>query len=134
MLQSMHKDWYICEKKSKSIHIASELKLDFYNGDPDVLVRCTFVFHPIAQNENKYRMCQRVVGPVAQPEISGQPLPHPPHLVPDASPSLALPSCIPVCPARKGEGASAQPGNLKPSIPGPPTSSGSPSVANVKSR
>ncbi|XP_022790178.1 uncharacterized protein LOC111329682 isoform X1 [Stylophora pistillata] len=132
MLQSMHRDWYICEKKAKSIHLASELKLDFYNGDPDVLIRCTFVFHPIAQNENKYRMCQRVEGPVVHPEISGQPLPHPPHLVSNAPPSSSLPSCIPVCPAGQAGGASAGPGNFGPSIPSPPTSPGSPSVATAK--
>ena len=134
MLQSMHQDWFICEKKSGSIHRASEIRLDFYDGDPDVLDRCTFIFHPIAQNENKYRMCKNVLGPVAHPYISGQPLPHPPHLVSKTPPPPALPSCIPLCPAGTAGGASVQPANFGPSSPNIPPSSGSPSLAAAKSR
>lgn len=109
LLKSMHKDWYICQDKSKSIHINTDLKLDFYNGDPDVLNRCTFLFHPIPQTDNKYKMCKNVVGPMKHPSISGQPLPHPPHLVPKTQPpAIALPSCIPVCPAGTTSGGSGQ--------------------------
>lgn len=115
MLQSMHKDWYVCEKgERKSIHSTSELMLDFYNGDPDVLSRCTFLFHPIAQNENKYKMCQNVLGPVEHPHISGQPLPHPPHLISNKpASSSALPSCIPICPPGTIGTIPGQPPNLK---------------------
>lgn len=112
LLQSMHKDWYVCQKKKTSIHHNADLMLDFYNGDPDVLNRCTFLFHPITQNENKYRMCKNVLGPVKHPSIAGQPLPHPAHLVSKTPPSApVLPSCIPVCPA------SGQPASVGPSSP-----------------
>lgn len=104
LLQSMHKDWYICQTKLKSIHRRVDIRLDFYNGEPDVLNRCTFLFHPIAQTENKYRMCRNVVGPVKHPSIAGQPLPHPPHLVPKTPSAPFLPPCIPVCPAGKAGG------------------------------
>lgn len=117
MLQSMHKDWYVCEKGNrKSIHETSRLMLDFYNGDPDVLSRCTFLFHPIAQNENKYKTCQNVLGPVKHPHISGQPLPHPPHLNSNKFvASSALPSCIPICPLGTIGTSPGQPTNFKPS-------------------
>lgn len=141
MLQSMHKDWYVCEKgERKSIHSTSELMLDFYNGDPDVLSRCTFLFHPIAQNENKYKMCQNVLGPVEHPHISGQPLPHPPHLISNKpASSSALPSCIPICPSGTIGTIPGQPTSLKLSnkTPTPTGSMGLPSrpaVNTVKSK
>ena len=141
MLQSMHKDWYVCEKGRKSIHGTTDLMLDFYNGDPDVLSRCTFIFHPIAQNENKYRMCKNVLGPVEHPFISGQPLPHPPHLVPhQPPPSPALPSCIPVCSPGTMGAVQGQPAKFKPSSSNIPPAAGiiglplSPSVTTAKSR
>ena len=141
LLKSMHKDWYICQDKKKSIHINPDLKLDFYNGDPDVLNRCTFLFHPIPQTDNKYKMCKNVVGPVKHPSISGQPLPHPPHLVPKTQPpALALPSCIPVCPAGTSIRTSGQTARLGPSSLVIPTTSGTPethskpSVISTKSR
>ena len=140
LLSSMHKDWYICQDKKKSIHINPDLKLDFYNGDPDVLNRCTFLFHPIPQTDNKYKMCKNVVGPVAHPSISGQPLPHPPHLVPKTQPAaLTLPSCIPVCPAGTKSGASGQTtslGSSSPVIPSTPESLGAHSkpLIGAKSR
>lgn len=99
LFNSMHKDWYICESERRKLH-ATELALDFYNGEPDVLDRCTFLAHPIPQNDNKLKNCKNVLGPVQHPEINGQPLPHPPHLVSKTPPPPpALPSCIPVCPA-----------------------------------
>lgn len=136
----MHKDWYICQERMKSIHDKTDIKLDFYNGEPDVLNRCTFLFHPIAQNEDKYKMCKNVIGPVKHPEIVGQPLPHPPHLVPETTPSPALPSCIPVCPAGTVGGTPGEPTIVGPSvpiIPGPTGSagvSGEPSVPTAASR
>ena len=140
LLKSTHKDWYICQEKKKSIHINPELKLDFYNGDPDVLNRCTFLFHPIPQTDNKYKMCKNVVGPVKQPIISGQPLPHPPHLVPKTQPpALALPSCIPVCPAGRANGVSGQTASLGssslviPTTPGSLEAQSKPSFIGAKS-
>lgn len=127
LLKSTHKDWYICQAKKKSIHLNTDLMLDFYNGDPDVLNRCTFLFHPIPQTDNKYKMCKNVVGPVKHPSISGQPLPHPPHLVSKTQPpALALPSCIPVCPAGTTSGASGQTTSLGSSSHVIPTKPGSP--------
>lgn len=141
LLKSTHKDWYICQDKKKSIHINPDLKLDFYNGDPDVLNRCTFLFHPIPQTDNKYKMCKNVVGPMKHPSISGQPLPHPPHLVPKTQPpALALPSCIPVCPAGTTSGATGQTASLGssslviPTVPGTLGAHAKPSVINAKSR
>lgn len=100
----MHKDWYICESEKRVLH-GTELALDFYNGEPDVLDRCTFLAHPIPQNDNKLKNCKDVIGPVKAAEINGQPLPHPPHLVPKIPPSpAALPTCIPVCPATESAG------------------------------
>lgn len=124
LLKSMHMDWYICQSKEKTLHGATDIVLDFYDGDPDVLGRCTFLFHPIAQNENKFKSCKFVIGPVKHPMISGQPLPLPAHLVPHTQPPpLALPSCIPVCPGGTGPGAPQQPTSVGPSypiIPAPP--------------
>lgn len=141
LLQSMHKDWYVCQTKTNSIHENTDLMLDFYNGEPDVLNRCTFLFHPIAQNEDKYKMCTNVLGPVKHPAIAGQPLPHPPHLVPETPPSsLALPSCIPVCPAATVGGTAGEPAMFGPSVPLFPGPSGTtgvsvePSVATAASR
>lgn len=124
MLQSMHKDWYICQSEEKTLHGGSDIILDFYDGDPDVLGRCTFLFHPISQNENKFKQCKLGIGPVKRPMISGQPLPHPAHLVPHTpSPPPALPSCIPVCSQGAGPGEPGQPASVGPSspvIPAPP--------------
>ena len=127
LLQSMHLDWYICQSEKKYLHRATDIVLDFYDGDPDVLGRCTFIFHPIAQNENKYRMCKYVLGPVKHPMISGQPLPHPPHLMPHTPPPPpAFPSCIPVCPAGTGAGAQEQPPSVgAPEVPMEPPVAGS---------
>lgn len=101
LLSSMHKDWYICEaRKTSNLHDSTNVQLDFYNGDPDVLERCTFSFQPIPQYYDKFMNCKNVIGPVIHTSISGQPLPHPPHLVPETPPSaFAQPSCIPICPA-----------------------------------
>lgn len=141
LLQSMHTDWYICQSEKKTLHGATDIVLDFYDGDPDVLGRCTFLFHPIAQNENKYKMCKNVLGPVKHPSISGQPLPHPPHLVPKTQPPApALPSCIPVCPAGTAGGASGQTASLGSSSLVIPTTQGilgaqsKPSFIRAKSR
>ena len=116
MLQSMHKDWYVCQWKTK-VKEKTDIKLDFYNGKPDVLNRCTFMFHPIAQNEDKYRMCKNVLGPVKHPEIVGQPLPHPPHLVPQKpNPPTALPACIPICAVGSTGEESGKPRIFSPSV------------------
>ena len=81
-----------------TVHDSTNIQLDFYNGDPDVLERCTFSFEPIPQYDNKYKNCKNVVGPVKHRAISGQPLPHPPHLLPETPPPAPYwPSCIPVC-------------------------------------
>ena len=98
LLKSMHQDWYICQSRNKHTH-STPLELDFYNGDPDVLERCTFSFWPIPQYENKQKNCRNVAGPVVQPAIVGQPLPHPARLV-AKMPSTRVPvqpSCIPLC-------------------------------------
>ena len=127
LLHSFHKDWHICQRKLGDLDII----LDYYDGDPDVLPRCTFIFRPTAQNENRFRWCTNVVGPVNKPFISGQPLPHPPHLVSHTTPQPpALPSCIPVCPAGTWGGAPEQPTSVGPStpiIPSPPEVSLGPS-------
>lgn len=99
LFSSMHKDWCICESEKPDKH-GPEVVLDFYNGDPDVLTRCSFAVQPLQPNVNKLKNCRNVIGPVEHPAIEGQPLPHPPHLVPNTPPSpSALPECIPVCPA-----------------------------------
>ena len=99
IFNSMHKDWCVCEAEKPGWH-GTEVLLDFYNGDPDVLTRCSFMVQPLQQNANKLQNCLNVVGPVEHPAIEGQPLPHPPHLVPHTPPSPPiLPVCIPVCPA-----------------------------------
>ena len=99
LFNSMHKDWYICESKKPDRH-GPELVLDFYNGDPDVLTRCSFIIQPLQQNEDKLQNCKNVIGPVEHPAINGQPLPHPPHLVPHTPPPpFVLPACIPTCSA-----------------------------------
>ena len=99
----MHKDWYICDEsrgESRGVHKISKLALDFYSGNPDVLPRCAFILGPIEKNSDKFKNCRNFIGPVETPEISGQPLPHPPHLVSNKPPSpFGLPTCIPVCPA-----------------------------------
>ena len=100
LLKSMHKDWYICQNREKDVHGSTGIDLDFYNGEPDVLERCTFLFQPIPQSFDKRMNCRNVVGPVVHPSITGQPRPRPPHLVPYPPPPVpAQPSCIPVCPA-----------------------------------
>jgi len=120
LLKSMHKDWYICQSRKTKLHGSTDVQLDFYNGDPDVLERCTFSFEPIAQYEDKYKNCKNVAGPVTHPSISGQPLQHPAHLVPETPPSaLTQPSCIPVCPAgTMGERQGGQ--NIVPRRPAEP--------------
>ena len=135
LLQSMHMDWYICQSKKKSLHDVTDIVLDFYDGDPDVLGRCTFLFHPIAQSDNKYKMCKYVLGPVKHPMISGQPLPHPPHLMPQTPPPPpAFPSCIPVCPAGTGAGALEQPPSVgAPEVPVEPSVAG-PSMFPLSSK
>ena len=98
LLKSMHSDWCICQGRNKRLHGSTDVQLDFYNGDPGVLERCTFSFEPIPQYENKYKNCRNVIGPVKHRFISGQPPPHPPELVPKtAPPAPNQPSCIPVC-------------------------------------
>ena len=131
LLQSMHKDWYICQtkkKKKKSFHGKVDIKLDFYNGEPDVLNRCTFLFHPISEKEDKYKMCKDVIGPVKHPAITGQHFPHPLHLASETRPQVpALPSCIPVCSAKPGGGTPLEPAIGKPAAPtisGPSGSTG----------
>lgn len=99
MLKSFHKDWHICQVRKKNIDSSTPVILDFYNGDPDVLDRCTFIFQPITQNDDKLMNCRNVLGPVVHPTINGQPLSHPPHLVTDKlSPVPAQEACIPICP------------------------------------
>ena len=96
---SVHKDWCICESEKPDRH-GPEVVLDFYNGDPDVLTRCSFLVQPLQHYNEKLQNCKNVIGPVEHPAINGQPLPHPPHLVPQTPPPpLVLPACIPTCPA-----------------------------------
>lgn len=105
LLKSMHPDWYICQSRHATLHGSTNIQLDFYNGDPDVLERCAFSFEPIPQYDNKYKNCKNVVGPVKHQAISGQPLPHPAHLLPETPPLPRYwPSCIPVCKPRNLEG------------------------------
>ena len=132
LLKSMHSDWYVCRGKQTNVHGYTPIQLDFYNGDPDVLERCTFSFMPIPQYENKYKNCRSVAGPVEHPAIEGQPLPHPPHLVPKApSPPVPVqPSCIPVCSATGGgePGVKATSGSALPSFPLEPSITNSKSI------
>ena len=135
----MHKDWYICEKsynkKQKSVHYISELVLDFYNGDPDVLDRCAFLVLPLNNTKKKFKNCKGVVGPVEAPEINGQDLPHPPHLVDHTSPPAAvLPPCMPVCPAGTMEGAQVGPASASTSAVTTFSPSGVSSVHTAKRR
>lgn len=128
MLQSMHSDWFICQSKDKKLHGSTLIQLDFYNGDPDVLERCTFSFMPVSQKQNKYMNCRNVAGPVAHPAISGQPLPHPPSLVPDVPPVPAQPACIPVCPTAGTVGGAPTSGSTVPGVPSEPSITSSKSI------
>lgn len=133
IFNSMHKDWCICEAE-KPAWSGPEVLLDFYKGDPDVLTRCSFVVQPIQQNANKLQNCLNVLGPVEHPAIEGQPLPHPPHLVPQTPPSPpVLPVCIPVCPegakggtsvGQPSAGATAPTTSSSPGVPSAPESKG----------
>lgn len=133
MLKSMHADWFICQSKDKKLHGSTLIQLDFYNGDPDVLERCTFSFMPIPQNVNKYMNCRNVAGPVQHPAISGQPLPHPPHLVPEVPPVPAQPACIPVCPAAETVGGAPTSGSTVPGFPLEPSIASSKSIIVILS-
>ena len=105
LLRSFHKDWYICQGRKAGIHGSTPVILDFYDGDPDVLERCTFIFQPMTQNADKLMNCRNVLGPVVHPSINGQPQPHPPHLVTEKfSPVPAQPACIPICPVESVTG------------------------------
>ena len=113
-----HDDWYICQSKARHDKSETEVIIDFYNGDEKVLVRCTFLLHPIPPTDNKYKNCKQVAGPVEQPFISGQPLPHPPHLVPHYTPPPpVLPACLPVCPVRPSEEIPGLPPTVGPQVP-----------------
>ena len=98
-----HRDWYMCEEELPRTAITVQgtmaLILDYYNGQPHVLRRCTFIARPILASENKFKNCKNVVGPIEAPKITGQHLPHPPHLVQHTPPpAVVQPSCMPVCP------------------------------------
>ena len=101
LFHSTHDDWYICQSEKRK-KFGTEVILDYYNGEPDVLDRCTFILNPILNN--KLRYCKNALGPVKAPEINGQPFPHPPDLVQHTpAPPIVLPSCIPFCPPGKTE-------------------------------
>ena len=109
-----HQDWYICEEDlpdtAITVHETTALILDFYNGEPDVLRRCTFIVRPILASENKLKNCKNVAGPIEAPEITGQHLPHPPYLVEQTPPpAVVLPACMPVCPTGAMGGAQEGP-------------------------
>lgn len=130
LLKSMHKDWYICQSRETRIHGSTDVQLDFYNGDPDVLERCTFSFEPMAQYEDKYRNCKNVLGPVKHPLISGQPFSHPPRLVPAVPPPApAKPTCIPVCPVGSAGGIKGE-NAIVPGYPAEPSIASSESTCN----
>ena len=113
LFNSMHKDWYICQSDNKKKYWRP-IVLDFYNGEPDVLDRCTFLLNPIW--EGKLMHCKYALGPVEAPEITGQPLPHPPHLVESKpAPPFVLPACLPVCSA----GSEGPAGPTGPAAAGP---------------
>lgn len=97
LLKSMHKDWYICQSRDRQRDHITPLELDFYNGDPDVLERCTFSFWPVPPYENKQKNCRNVIGPEKPLTIAGQQQPHPAHLVSETSAQPLQPSCIPLC-------------------------------------
>ncbi|XP_074618696.1 uncharacterized protein LOC141877570 isoform X1 [Acropora palmata] len=123
LLNSWHKDWYICQSEKRKGY-GTQIVLDYYNGRPDVLDRCTFVLSP--NWTDKYQNCKHSLGPLIAPEINGQPLPHPPHLVETTpAPPFVLPSCIPVCPAGSKEattqGAAAIPSSSGVSIVSSPS-------------
>ena len=104
LFRSTHEDWYICQSEKRKT-FGTEVILDYYNGEPDVLDRCTFLLNPILNNE--LRHCKNAIGPVKAPEINGQQFPHPPDLVQHTpAPPIVLPSCIPFCPPGKTEAAS----------------------------
>ena len=129
LLNSWHKDWYICQSEKRKDY-GTQIILDYYNGEPDVLDRCTFVLSP--HWKDKYEHCRHALGPVQAPEINGQPLPHPPHLVETTpAPPFVLPSCIPVCPAKSKE-ATTQGAAAIPSSSGVPIIS-SPSKSKFRS-
>lgn len=100
LFNAMHKDWYICQELYKVE--GRQMILDFYKGEPDVLQRCSFSVYPLLLGSNKFMNCKNVLGPVKHREINGQPLPHPPHLIPiPPPPPSALSLCLPVCQEQK---------------------------------
>lgn len=110
LFNSMHDDWYMCESdhhstKERTVRQKIKIVLDFYNGDPDVVDRCTFLLRPLPQTKNKYQNCKCSIGPELQNIINGQPPPQPPALVPPAPPRV-LPVCIRTCSAGNGTGSS----------------------------
>lgn len=118
LFNSMHKDWYICEAEKQTLH-KTKVVLDFYDGDPDVLERCAFMVQPLLKTERKLKNCKDVIGPVETPEISGQPLPHPPRLVPPTpAPPAVLPICMPVCPVSTMAETPGIPSSAGISLPG----------------
>ena len=97
LFRSTHEDWYICQSPKKK-EFGTSIILDYYNGEPDVLDRCTFVLSPIFKNPLQH--CKDALGPVKEPQINGQPLPHPSGLIQHTpAPPFVLPSCMPVCPS-----------------------------------
>lgn len=99
-----HNDWYICESdyhstKVRTVRQKIKIILDFYNGDPDVLERCTFLLHPLREGEDKFKNCKGVIAPDVQNMINGQPLQKLPALLPPPQPAPVLPVCIPTCTA-----------------------------------
>lgn len=102
LFHSMHDDWYICESDQRSSKLRTvrqkiKIVLDFYNGDPDVLDRCTFLLYPIPPSMSKLKNCQGAIGPVSLNTINGQAPPEPPPLVPPKPSVPVLPACLPTC-------------------------------------
>lgn len=101
LFHSMHDDWYICESDHHTTNVRTvrqkiKIIVDFYNGDPDVLDRCTFLLHPLPQNEDKFMHCKGAIGPDLPKMINGQTPPQLSALVPSAQ-AHELPVCIPTC-------------------------------------
>ena len=114
LFHSMHDDWYICESDQRSSKLRTvrqkiKIVLDFYNGDPDVLDRCTFLLYPIPPSMSKLKNCQGAIRPVSLNTINGQAPPEPPPLVPPKPSVPVLPACLPTCPVIKPAANSTSP-------------------------
>ena len=132
LFHSTHDDWYICQSAKKKAFGTSVI-LDYYNGQPDVLDRCTFVLSP--NFKDPLQNCKNALGPVKAPQINGEPLSHPSGLIRHKpAPPFVLPSCIPVCRSREKETVQAMGTNAQGASGAGESAVGIPSTSRAPSK